>query len=372
MVNEVFATVEARAYGKPEAQVVAAVSWPMASDGGASDLSAVRFFSTGVAERDDEVGAEIAANLVWAALRKESTAFKQVPRDEFVGWLLAWQRYREIRGLKLPPAQLSESNKKSLERAGDLLKPFLVRRPQFSEVWRLAANLTVQHPRSISGDPKPWESYRDAYLLAVKKPIGAPQVATTESSTGVRAAQYPVLWRGDGQIAAKVTAIVKDPDGKRYALLPAMLAKGAALPFELFGEPGQNKVAVARAVRLLKAPDSTADEAPTLMLAEILSNDTLHMPRTSGLGPAPEVNAQVIVAGSGRKGTVESVGAKLANMGNVFSKVSPQITFAGDAGVPILDANGKLVAMGYAGSGTSSWIVPIAETLKQEGFTVEP
>ena len=51
-------------------------------------------------------------------------------------------------------------------------------------------------------------------------------------------------------------------------------------------------------------------------------------------------------------------------------EVIPKITGPGDAGAPVLDLAGKLVAMGYAGSDKASYLVALDNLLEREKLTV--
>lgn len=356
------------------ATVEAAVSWPLAPSSDATGISPLRYFSTARQPSDEEASAIIAANLLWGSLSAKEQAIRNVPRDEFVRWLLAWEKYRSVRELRVTPSQLNVEQKKVLEAAGAQISDLLLRGPEFAEVWRLAANLVAQHPQSIAGSNNPWEYYRDGYEVAIGKrspSTRASPLALTLPSD--RIVPGSLLWRDDGRFAVKVTAVVRDASGKRFLLLSSLLVDSTkgTLPIDLFGSEDQSKgrAPVARAVEQVPL-DPQDQQSATVLLAELLPGIAAGNAGVRGAGTPPALGQRLTVVGGDRSGAVSVIDVH-SPLGNGLIAVEPRVTSAGDAGIAFVDAQQRLVAMGYAGSERTSLLVPLPALLLARKLDVE-
>jgi hypothetical protein len=365
-VDELETMVEARGTGASGGWTEAAVSWPMAPAWGEGSMAPLRYFTTSRSANDEEAAAEIAGTLLWAALGSKEPAIRPIPRDEFVSWLLAWRRYREVRDLKVPPPKLSDANKALLVMAGTQIKPYLERTPRFAEFWRLAANLVALHPDSIPGVPRTWEYFAREYEIALNLRPATDRLMESAQAPPLSDGLAPgsVVWRADGRYAVKVTAVVKDQAGTTYLLLPAMLAQGTELPLLLYdrARPGQSGQPIARGLRYLQ---ETGNVMPRrMLLAELLPGATVDTRAKLKLVDTPVLGSQLRVRGQESSGTIKALDVDAGGLGNGLIEVKPRITSPGDAGAPILDQNNGLVAMAYVGTHQSSLLLPLGPTLK--------
>lgn len=288
-----------------------------------------------------------------------------------MAWLLAWQRYRQVRDLKLPPPKMTDAHKALLLQAGTQIKPYLERTPRFAEFWRLAANLVALHPQSIPGMDQSWEFFAREYEIALSlRPASDRMAARAPADSADGLAPGSLVWRADGRFAVKVTAFVEDGVGKRYLLLPAMLAQDAELPLPLFAASGstQGTEPIAMAVRYLH--EAASPDTPRLLLAELRRDVQPGAKGRSVLGDPPGLGDELSAKGEAKPGRVTRIELTVRGFGADLVEVSPRITSAGDAGVPILDRKGRLVAMGYAGNEQSSILLPLHSSLRENGLAL--
>ena len=78
----------------------------------------------------------------------------------------------------------------------------------------------------------------------------------------------------------------------------------------------------------------------------------------------PQIADSLSEPKSGRSASVKSLAVSLPELGSGMILVEPKLTFAGDAGAPIVNARGELVAMGFAGAENQSMLLPLAEFMK--------
>lgn len=374
-INEVHVQVDARSLGTQLATVEAAVSWPGAPV--ENDLQALRYFSTARVPSDDQAAATVASTLLWGSLRTTSPTIRGLPKDEFTAWILAWQRYRAVRDLQLGPDKLSAEHKKLLEQAGQEIQPFILGKPRFPEIWRLAANLVSLHPQSIPGQSNPWEFYRDAYLIAIGK-----QVTTAHTSTKPQGTSQPgfgpgtVVWREDGKQAVKVAAVVEDQNTKLvYLLLPDLFQHTGSTPrpdealFAVDDHTGVRQTVAIVSKRM--AIDRNDPRSVQVVLALLRPQVTATNSKWKIAANDPRPAEQLQDPRSGRSAAVATVGVSLDGLGSGLVAVQPKLTFAGDAGAPIVNANGELVAMGFAGTDEQSLLVPLADFLRSNQFVLK-
>lgn len=126
-----------------------------------------------------------------------------------------------------------------------------------------------------------------------------------------------MLWRGDGRLAARVTAVVKDASGKLYLLLPALLQENASIPFDLFIGVGPHQgVPIARVTTII----ASAKNGPGVVLAELVGNGAATNGTVRALGTAPKLSDELHMAGATRIGTVEQVETTVTGIGPGFAR----------------------------------------------------
>jgi hypothetical protein len=374
-VNEVAVTVEARSVPPSGKLVETTVSWPRAPQWDPNQIATLRYFSTAPLPGDEVAAAAIAASLLWGDIATQDPELRKVPHEEFAAWARSWQRYRFVRDRGATPGKLEKSDTDLLEEAGRRLKPILDRKPVYPEVWRLAANILALHPASIPDNKLTWDQYRDLYLVAVGVAPALPTVAAVPAAL-VAGGTGPgsLVWSEDGQLAVKVTAVVKDAEGKRFLLLPGLIARDDKVPVDLYDSSvAKDRQPVARLTRRIAAngaaPVKQGSES-TIALAELPPTSTASNGPIRALGPGPSLGDDVRVLGTEKVGKVDGVAVDLTGLGSNFVTVRPRITAGGDAGAPIVDVNGNLIAMGYAGTQQASFLLPVPAALKHANLTL--
>ena len=312
--------------------------------------------------------AAVAASLLWADVAKGDEEFRKIPHEEFSAWARGWQRYRIVRDRGATAGKLEKIDTDLLEEAGKGIKPILDRKPAYPEVWRLAANLVALHPTSIPDNKLTWEKYRDLYLAAIGAPATQAGVLppADERSAGILGPGGAV-WTEDGQLGAKITAVLKDAGGKRFLLLPGLLARDDQLPKDLFDRSAPpDRRLVARVVRLIEVRAS----GPKIALAEMAAEFRADNGAIKELGEEPKRGDALLVSETAQVGTVGGIDVPLSGLGEGFLEVSPRVTAAGDAGIAILNRDQKLVAMAYAGTESKSFLLPLPGVLKRENLSL--
>jgi hypothetical protein len=84
------------------------------------------------------------------------------------------------------------------------------------------------------------------------------------------------------------------------------------------------------------------------------------------VGALPNVGEMVRVIPGDETATITSIDASLPAVGGGLVKVGAKITQPGDAGAPVVDSAGRLVAMGYAADEKASYLVALHDLLAKE------
>jgi len=376
--NEAELTVEARSTGPTTGLVEAVVSWPQAP-APASAPTSLRYFSSGRLPTDDTAASVVAAKLLWADLTRGGDTAKSMPIDEFVPWVLAWNRYRTVRDGGRTPGALLKEETELLEAAGREIQPLLSgKRPVFTEIWRLAANMLALHPACIPNDSHGFDHYRDIYLVSVgKRKVDSP--AATDVALSAPRGDAPVIgpgslvWSADGSAAVKVTAVVKDRQNERYLLTSGLLlTEKTLLPAAVFyGAGPQDRRPAATITRVVELRPG----GPTIALAKLepatqASNGVLGKALAPALKPIG-LGGRLTMVGQSKSAKVTAVDVNALKLGSGLIAVSPNVTAAGDAGAPFVDEAGRLQAMGYAASGEASLLIPVTDFLAREKLSLD-
>jgi hypothetical protein len=361
--NEVAVTVQARAFAGTQDEVQRVdtdVTWPRAPNFGDSKSSSLQHFNTWASNGDEEAAALLAASLIWADAAKHNPDLRSVGRENFSDWAFAWLQARIVAYERGTPGNLSDQQKERLEAAGARIASLLKNKTVYPEIWRLAADLVTLDPQSIpDGDAV---SYRREYFKALGIEDPVPLEGQAEGIAGV--APGSLIFGADRNLAVRLTAVVTDQDGKKLLLFPDLIANKDERATDVYGSL-LSAAPIATVVRRI-----SSEGLPPIALAEIASGAQVGRGVFTAIGKEPKVGETVTIVPANKPAKVDQVDVTFAPLGNGFVEVSPKITKAGDAGAPIIDGGGRLVAMGYAARDKTSLLVPLADLLQRERLTL--
>ena len=215
-----------------------------------------------------------------------------------------------------------------------------------------------------------------ARLAARGEAAAAATGAPTKSGvqpTSRRPSAPTLVWYGSGEGAAAArsavtaTAVVLDATGARRLVLPDYVLNGVGpnevLRFSL--APGEPAVAEARAADIVRPEGGAAGVArPGVVLARILPTAdkllaTASVVRTlAEAGPRPGAGETLTISTQQRQSEV-TVAAVASDDGGLLP-VDRKVTEGGDGGAPVVDSQGRLVAMAYLASPERSYFLPLA------------
>jgi hypothetical protein len=172
-----------------------------------------------------------------------------------------------------------------------------------------------------------------------------------------------LLWNAARQSAVRFSAVVKDESGKQFLLLPDLVTDNAPLPLTVYADMSGQQ-AVAQITRRIST------DGVVLALAEPVAGFSVSSGAIKGAAPVPAIGETVKLLPGDKQAEIVAVDARLPPIAGDLIEVIPKITAPGDAGAPVLDSAGKLVAMGYAGSDKASYLVALDDLLEREKLTV--
>ena len=374
--NEASVTVEARSTGSTAGLVEAVVSWPEAPSAAINTAGSLRYFSSTRMPSDDSAASVVAAKFLWSDLTKGDGSKANIPLDEFVPWIRAWNKYKPVRDDGRAPGNLRKEETELLEQAGMEIQPLLDgKKPAFVEVWRLAANMLALHPTCIPSNPFGYDHYKDLYLVSVGKLPPGTRVTSATTAAAAQAVAVAVdvgpgslIWSANVQTAVKVTAVVKDAAGVRYLLTSALLAVDGQTPASvLFGGGPQDRKPIATISKLIELQPG----GPAVALARLEAGATAGNGALKKIADEPNLGEELKMIGQPKSGKVRTIRLDTQDFGKGLIAVAPKVTGPGDAGAPFVDAEGQLQAMGYAGSDESSILIPLPELLNHEKLSLD-
>lgn len=366
--NEVLVTVQTRTFkggGKEVELVDTDVAWPRAPKLEKNKPASLQHFRSWGSKGDDEAAALLAASLIWADAAKQNADLLNVGRQNFSDWAYAWLQYRVVGYEGATPGDLDDTQKVRLAAAGARITPLLRDNGAYPEVWRLAADLVTLHPDSIPGGDA--NAYRRSYLKALgleEKGVAPTVIAEAAEAAAARVPEIQagaLLW--NRQSAVRFSAVVKDESGKQFLLLPDLITNNAPLPLTVYADMSGQQ-AVAQITRRI------SNDGVDLALAEPVPGLSVSNGAIKEAGPVPDIGETVKLLPGDKRAKIVAVGARLPPIAGGLIEVIPKITGPGDAGAPVLDLAGKLVAMGYAGSDKASYLVALDNLLEREKLTV--
>jgi hypothetical protein len=371
----------------------ALVNWPDGLTDGDELLSAP--FESELLSSDSATAFSVAAATVWTQTAKNDPRFREIPREVFVAWALAWRDYRTLRSRNALAQDWMPADVTTWKQALALTGKLVPKAGTYPEIWRLRADIIEAAPLSAF-DGKD-DAQKDAQKAALKiaeddrkkyaNAVGVVSIVTAaldviqrvpgfdttkiesfkENITKVAANTTTVrpgqpIWirnttsttkEAGGYVTA--TAVVDD-NGVKKLLLPDYILTNLDAEIELRLAPDGLVIGRARGVDRVSAP-SQAGRASGVILAEIdghsVTNNTVITGETSATlaetAPLPALDAELKLLTS--RG---STPAKLAKVEDNFAIVRPRVSASGDGGAPVVDSQGRLVAMAYAGTESES------------------
>jgi hypothetical protein len=339
-------------------------------------------FETGPLSGDASTAFAIAANIAWSQGAEHDPQFGKIGRETFVAWALVWWDFRAFRDRVSTVEALSDEDKKRWKLARALADKLIKRASDYPEIWRLRAELIDAAPKDLqTADDQnqakaDWKRYAEATSSA-----NVASAAATSKITGTSADRPPVTPTGDvtvrpgrivwadsrvGSSAVTITAIVTDKNGDKKIILPEFIIPpelGEGAEMELRLDPAGPVVARARKADIVRPQQSgavfsgiVAEQGGTLPSGVVLAKlePSAKFENTAQTDSAKyPITTIAAVSVVGEPLTLLSTrGAKTGKLTQLLPMfaVTDRISNAGDAGAPVLNASGQLVAMGYFGN----------------------
>ncbi len=380
-------------------------------------------FETGQLSGEGSAAFAIAASLVWTQAAEADEDFRKIPRDVFVTWALAWWDYRLLRGREALGQVWSDDDKIRWRQARTLVERLMPKAGSYPEIWSLHADIIEVIPRALQTDEKlrtEAERKDDSGVVQQdrKKYAEAAGIATAiTAAKQVEAAQdskqvaplnmqlvsetvkkvyadttnvYPgrpiwirkvVATAGSGSpmtSSVTATAIVIDA-GQKKLLLPdyALFDATDDATYEFSLSASGSVIATAKKSDLVPPPNSVPGSAPGVfngfllapLKASVNASNVIATASTTltTFGPVPAVDKSLKVATSRGVAT-----ARMVAQTSTFAIVEPRVTGAGDGGAPVLDEQGRLVAMAYAGSEKQDQFAALQWLFEQKKLQLAP
>lgn len=328
-------------------------------------------FETGPLSGDTAAAFVIAANLVWSQAAEADEKFRETERETFVAWIIAWWDYRTIRDRREAELTIGDDDRARWRRAQLLATKLIPKAEKYPEIWRLRADII---DLNLEGKSTPEElaiakQDRDRFASALGLPVviasAPPRATTTESAAAAPTLRpgQPVWFRiGATDSAVTTTAVVVDEAGKKSLLVPDYALGFGEQPADVEFKASANGPVIARAgkANLLRPKDTTGLGTPYgVALAPLADgveyvakfSDNTPITKVAGL-PATGAALRFLSSHGEIKTTLRAVDKGLAETPERVSK-------PGDAGTPVVDADGNLVAMGYLGKESGSMFLPL-------------
>jgi hypothetical protein len=359
----------------------ASVSWgagPARVAGG--DKIELKYFSTRPVADDQSLAMEVAGSLIWAEAARADDEISRIAREEFVGWARAFQSYRQLklrRGAGIP---VGEEDTKLLKSVRDLLDPLIAGGPTFPEIFRLRADVIRVSSTSTPDELQIAEEDRRKYLALVGvKATGTPApvtIATEESA--VEPAIVPglaVTVHGAFDWGGRITAIVVDAQKQEFAVLPAIQDAERS---QYLSRDGTASTAFADLDRVVRLDQTRPDETGIALFrlrSEVVARNIVDATALTTLGEPPKLGDRVTLLRPDRResaeiATTEALVPAISRTGRLVT-TNRRITVAGDAGAPIINAGGSLVAMAIGGGPTGSILLPVKALLESLQMTLK-
>jgi hypothetical protein len=319
----------------------------------------------------------IAASIIWTQAAAADREFRKIPRDAFVTWTIAWWDYRKLRDRERLGSPWQPDDIKVLAQARILADRLVEHATTYPEIWRLRADIIELTPKANRGDVDDAIAAEDrrkydaalgiepakaaastlglggvlqqAQLRYLEKALGprtilsARQVWGRLESSGTKGADFAVT----------ATAVVEDRDRKRKLILPDYvvydLADGEVMALRL--TPTGDVVARVRRSDLVTRKGGEDRIGSGVVLAELAPGArNFNVVATGGIGklladpgPPPKSGDQLTIY---TNRPPASTTVKSTN--GAFVVTDQRVTGPGDGGAPVVDADGRLVAMAYA------------------------
>ncbi|HEV8240644.1 MAG TPA: hypothetical protein VGS57_14840 [Thermoanaerobaculia bacterium] len=338
--------------------------------------------------RDNDAAAfRVACRLIHAqgAMQRASKYLSQVPAEEFCEWAWWWKKYRDMvdRGQREALTDDDDKTLSAIRKGVDyLIRPTA----RYAELWRLRANvLETTRNRSPEDDAQlaeDWRTYASLLAQSPNGPVGSVSSgAARATAERVEAAKttptLPIVgrWVWTSEYAAvTVTAIVVDEGGAEFLLLPDYASSASGGAPVVFSSAPRGGVVLGRRGRRIPLPGSTGAIGGILLVpldAGVRVSPLL--PDRTGIQRLAKVGiGDRLVLWGGERGrtelTVSSVDVELNDISGLIK--TEKATQGGDGGAPVLNSKGDLVAMGYMGSESASFLLPLKDLLEQNNLRV--
>jgi hypothetical protein len=264
----------------------------------------------------------------------------------------------------------SDEDKKKWKQARRLIDTVLERATAYPEIWRVRADITDVTPAGLITDPaeqqREMETARSDRKLYAAAMATAPVLAAAQSSRTKAALEKFVgddanlqpgrqIWArragdtGPETLALTATAVVVDENNTTRLLLPDFALLGTVNDVTEYRlSPNGRVIARGQGTDLVYPPGRAQDVGNGLLLARIEenvshSNKIVATERVlSDVAPLPAPGTAVTLFGIGRARS-----AQVNSIDGLFA-TTESITRPGEAGAPLLDEAGKLVAIGHS------------------------